>query len=623
MLQWKPHSPFEEDDWKETITPADWQMVEILREAGNAQLTNFPTTAIKDIRTAHNKQALAITGKVFAMSDVEPDPESMKYLCLNCGVKHKASEKTGEPPKKCLCGQEEFEPLIEEAKNMQVYRVQDGNSVISALAKDDFMLNAAKPGQSIYAFGVLKHRAVYDRSMRQMRFKKYLELANLQTTQKNDVELTREDVERFIELAKQPEHYQRLIDSFACHLVGLVDAKELCVIVISSQGIARPLNGFLGGPPATGKTQLLEYSAMMSANGYFTNITNASLAGLTSAVDEDEETGMRITKPGLFVMADRGLVCITELQALGEKNAIKTSLNDALERKEVASAKADGAFRLQARCAVLIDSNNYLGSWDYERTLAENLKFMQPNLAAFLSRLDLITITERITDEKTNRAIARANYNAYFDTEDPFKKFQEDWIDVDGNLRYGFNTLRKYFAYVTSLPLPHLSREDADMFEQNYVDATKNNADFLVDGRYNRAIILIAKCRARLLLRQQVERSDILAAIRMVNKSKDIETKTADGSGRDANAALGLKDAVKLNMEETFWKCFNSLKKKEKILWHEKETEIEYVSEGELQYELTQKEHWMDSKAREYIRKLKHFGRLMEEFGAGRLTSRE
>lgn len=612
MLAFSVPAGYEQEDWMEILQTLP---LEAFKEAGNTRISGYPLTAIKDIRTQHHKKPMAISGKIIGLSDVMPDAESMGFRCLNCSVVTEASN--GKPPKKCMaCGAEELEADIANARNVQVYRIQEGNLMMSLVAKEEDLLYQTKPGHNVYGFGVLKFKQVLERGI--VAYRKFLELANIVSKTNNDINLTAEDIERFTEMVKDPLHYQILVESWAPQLHGLMEAKELCMIVTASMGIKRPLNGFLGGPPATGKTELIIYSTRITRNGQFVNTMNMTQAGLTSAAVTDPETGMLMTRIGLLAAADGDLAGITEFQAIANKPQEKVGLNDVLERKEVAGSKADGTIRLPARCAVLIDSNNYRASWDYSLSLAENLKYLQPNVGAFLSRMDLITVTERITDPETLKAIAGANYDASLDKEDPLEQFMDDWEDEQGIPHYGVNTMRKYIAYVTSLPLPPLDKELKETFQNNYVEAHEENSDFLVDGRYNRSILTIAKVRARLLLKPQVDKSDLLEAIRMVNRSKDIETKTAEG--RDSGVLLGVKDKQKLNQEDQFWELFTKLTKPRDEMWHDKLQTIEYVSESELQYELVQNLKWPEGKARKYIGSLKKNCLVLETYGAGKLT---
>lgn len=606
---------FEQWDLEQLVNFPNEQMVDIFREAGNAHITGYPSIPIKDIRNQHDKNALAVTGKVVALSDVEPDIESIPYVCSKG---HDNFIVDGKTPKTCTaCGEDGLKEVISRARNRQVYVVQDGNQKMSFVATDDDLLYRVGAGHSTYGFGVLRFRWVNDHGLK--RLKKYLDLAYIESKSTNEIQVTSQDIGRFNDMAKDPLHYQLLVESYAPHLYGVIEQKELCLIVVASKGIKRPLNGFLGGPPATGKTDMLIYATKLTPNGQFANTMNISIAGLTSAVETDSETQMRITKPGMLAMADGDVVAITEFQAV--KPQEKVGLNDVLERKEVASARADGAIRLPARCAVLIDSNNFAGKWDYGLSLVENLKFLAPNTGAFLSRMDLISITDRITDKQMIRAIAGANYDNSLENEDPLDKYMEDWTDEQGIPHYGINTMRKYIAYVTSLPLPPLDKELKSKFQDNYEEAHENNGDFLVDGRYNRSIITIAKVRARLLLKPQVDESDLQEAMRMVNRSKDIETKTANG--RDSGVLLGVKDKQKQNQDEQFWEVFNKNKRKETMEWHGEIQEVEYTPETSILIDLAGPPYnWANGKARKKLVSYKLQGVIIEEFGAGKLTAK-
>src|SRR5690606_25288252 len=140
--------------------------------------------------------------------------------------------------------------------------------------------------------------------------------------------------------------------------------------------------------------------------------------------------------------------------------------------------------------------NNFNGGWDYGLSLAYNLKYMEPNLGAFLSRLDHISISPEINSDEYYANVAKSNFQVTT-TEEALDKFKQDWeyyenawdwLEGKGIPRYGVDTLVKYFTYVTSLPLPPLSQSTEQAFIDNFVKVSKEAKEFTVDGRYNRIV---------------------------------------------------------------------------------------------------------------------------------------
>lgn len=560
-------------------------------------------------------KAIMVEGRIIGISDNKPVNIEIVWNCENCGI---ANITNGKKPKKCKkCEEKDFKMdyPASEIQDAQIIKLHDGSVSFTCQLIGKERMWMAKPGEKVQAFGVLKYEGYIDSKTGQPEHTKKLVTESLIKTQQTSMDLTPQDIIKIMGMVGSPNFYQTLLESFAPHLYGMEEQKEVALMTLASQGISRPFNTLIAGPPARGKTELIKYVIALSQNGHYTAITNATLAGLTSAVENDPETQTRVTKPGLFAMADGGIVGITELQAIRTKEELKISLNDALESKEIASSKADGAVRLQARCAVLMDSNNHKGSWEYLDPLWKNLKYMEPNLGAFLSRLDLISITANETDKEVFKQIARRNFDSYKDKGSVLEYHKEDWDN-----HYGFITLQKYFAYVTSQPLPPLAEELQEQYADNYVNALEQSPEYAVDGRYNRTIALLARVRARLLLKEKADGEDMNEAIRMVNKSKEIETLQPDGT-RDSNASRGLPTKAQIerkeNQQEQFAEAFDRCTKS----WEEKDgTTKRYAKHDELVYELTTRYHWSEYKALEKIGVMLHKGLIMEENGQEKYT---
>ena len=554
VLEWQPFSSdgheFNRQDWELLLKKSGDQLVDIFSEGGLRNIHDHPITKIKDLSTKLANKLVATTGQVIGVSELKPDWSCVNHECTNCGF-IQASTNTKDPtqpPKKCIkCREKEFVITFEgvdasQTKDMQGIMLQEGplslSCVISGTEQDMWNVN---PGQKAYALGVLKFEAFYNKQTRKPDFKKYLKLLTIQPLTNKDVIVTEKDIARFKEMVKDPLFYQCLIESFAPHITGLEEQKEVCIFVLASQGLPRPNNGLLCGPPARAKSELVKYTVKVSHNGGYKAFTNVSVAGLTSASVVDPNTGIRHNYPGEFTT--RSLVGLTELQAIKKKEELKVSLNSALEDKEVASAKAEGSYNLKANCAVIIDTNNYAAGWEYDMRLAYNLQFMEPNYGAFISRMDLVSISPKVTDKKIYRQIAYSNFDSYSKKTDPIDRYVEDWEDpVTKQPRFGFNTLRKYFAYITQqVPLPEVNQELREYFADAYQEANDNDTESgSVDGRYPRIHIMQTRIRARMLLKTEADKEDMEEARRIVNKSKNVTTKTEQEGEFDANAEFGV-----------------------------------------------------------------------------------
>jgi DNA replicative helicase MCM subunit Mcm2 (Cdc46/Mcm family) len=284
-----------------------------------------------------------------------------------------------------------------------------------------------------------------------------------------------------------------------------------------------------------------------------TEFIHTSAPGLTSETTRDPITGAMIAKPG--ILATYSMACFTDMNAAvqhSDGKKLLLSMNHALENKVATSGKAGGAQSFVARSAVLIDSNNYAASWYYDESIAQNLDFAPRST---LSRFDLGAIVPKEMTEEQYEEIGGANYDSYAENEIALKSHMADWTDaITGAPRLGFESLRKFFFYISSQPLPRLPKEDQDMrqyFKRNYAYVATHDLELLVDGRYNRTALILARVRARLLMKEKADSSDLKYAIMFVNKWKNVETLDPKTGEKDANYLVGSQTKREIEILET------------------------------------------------------------------------
>lgn len=573
---------------------------------------NSVEVPIKFLTSVYKDRKVKVVGRVYGISELETVILAYLYKCRSCGQQFTTTD-TDESTTECIyCGRlAKLDRVNSPVSDRQIVELQElGNDYgmqvsVSCVNYSPELFWSVGLGKKAEVEGILSHILVQDKFTRQKKYLKYLKVESIKELESSRVELTADDIMRFMQLAEDPDHYERLLKSFAPHLYGMREQKEVAIFTLASIGTDRPFNTLIAGPPAQGKTQLVKYTVSLMPGGMFATMARASTAGLTTTSEMDQNTKTRVVRPGMFVLCDGSIAGLTELQAI--KDGEVKSLNDVMERKEVSSAQAGNTQTFSARCAVIIDSNNFEGSWMYGMRLAHNLSYLKTNVYAFISRLDLISIVEEVKDYEIHKKIAKTNFNTYKASTNEIDIHGKDWQE-DGELRYGLDTLRKYFAYITSLPLPVIPDELEDEFVNNYIESHKNDQAYMVDGRYNRTVTMLSRFIARLLLHEQVTRDDLQAAIRVVNKSKDIQTKTDEGE-HDGNVTIGLPEKAviqkKLSQEAFFWKAYE-----------DKVGEKGYVT---LQ-EIVEATGWAEWFAENYIGRHLKAGKLMESEGQGKYT---
>jgi replicative DNA helicase Mcm len=225
----------------------------------------------------------------------------------------------------------------------------------------------------------------------------YLEVLSI-IKKKNDPEdmiFTAEEEHQFLELAKDPNAYTKMINSVAPNLYGIMDEKEGCLLSLfgSSDEVKEDItlrgniHVLLVGDPMTGKSQLLEAIMTIAPKAYFSSGRGTTNAGLTATVLKNPATGEWEYAGGVLVMANNGVACIDEIDKMKDED--RGVIHRAMEQQKVSINKADVHVDMSARTAVIATANPHLGRYDSARSMIENLPKFPIEL---FSRFDLIFV---------------------------------------------------------------------------------------------------------------------------------------------------------------------------------------------------------------------------------------
>ena len=158
------------------------------------------------------------------------------------------------------------------------------------------------------------------------------------------------------------------------------------------------------GDPGMGKSQMLLAASQLAARSVYVGGNTASTTGLTVTLTKEEggETGI---EAGALVLADQGVACIDEL----DKCKHLDGLLEAMEQQQVSIAKAGVVASLPARCSIVAAANPKHGSYNMNKTVAENLNMARP----ILSRFDLVFILRDRADKEQDRLVSSNIMNLY------------------------------------------------------------------------------------------------------------------------------------------------------------------------------------------------------------------
>lgn len=597
---------------KETLQTRFPEYAEKIKDEIRVRLINFPLQrSLRQINSETIGRITSVSGMVVRASEVKPLAKELTFVCPD-GHPTKVIQIKGmsvNVPVVCdhaNCKHRDFDLKPEDSKfiDFQILRLQELPEdlppgqlphYIDVTIKQDLVDNA-RPGDRIILTGVVRieqesvtgvtkgHSGLYRLRIEGNNIE-YLGGRGAKTSRKTEREEISPEEEKIIRaLAKSPDIYERLIDSFAPHIQGQTLIKEaiLLLIVGSTQRqlgdgskIRGDVNVFLVGDPGTAKSEMLKFCARIAPRGLYTSGRGSTAAGLTAAVVRDK-TGIMMLEAGAVVLGDQGLVCIDEFDKMKPED--RSALHEVMEQQSASIAKGGIVATLNARTSILAAANPMYGKYDPFKNITENVNLPIP----LLTRFDLIFVVRDIPTKERDERIARH----IIDLHTPQGTDNRSIIDVD--------ILTKYLAYAKRTG-PTLTKEAEEKILDYYLQMRNVESEEMitVTPRQLEGIIRLSTARARLLMKDRVEEEDAERAIFLIQSM-------LQDAGVDVNTGqvdLGVlqgKPRSEVSKMQLFMDVLKSLEGDNKVP----------VEEKAFVKELEKTEKFTEEEARNYIRRM-------------------
>jgi DNA replicative helicase MCM subunit Mcm2 (Cdc46/Mcm family) len=310
------------------------------------RIANYPIQrSLRQINAEVIGKLTSVSGMVVRSSEVKPLAKSVVYKCPEGHLTEVPLERGLNiyAPLKCShekCGQRDLRIDPEKSRfiDFQIARLQELPEdlppgqlphYIDVTIKQDLVDNA-RPGDRIILTGIVRieQEQIAGTRVHSGLHRLRIEGNNIEFLggrgTKNSRRSEREEIspeeEKLIKsLARSPDIYERLVNSFAPHIQGHTIIKEsiLLLMVGSTQRVLQDgtkirgdINIFLVGDPGTGKSEMLKFCARVAPRGLYTSGRGSTAAGLTAAVVRDK-SGILMLEAGAVVLGDQGLVCMT------------------------------------------------------------------------------------------------------------------------------------------------------------------------------------------------------------------------------------------------------------------------------------------------------------------------
>ena len=470
------------------------------------------------LRSKYIGKFIAVDGIVRKTNEIRPRILNAMFECRSCMRLHEVpqtSNMISEPALCNDCGGRSFRLLQEESEflDTQTTKLQEPLENLSGgeqprqinVVLEDDLVDTITPGDIIRITGTLK--TVRDEKTKLFKNFIYCNYIEALEQEFEELQISEDDEAKIKELAKDPDVYNKIINSTAPSIQGYREVKEAIALQLFG-GSAKELEDktrirgdihiLIVGDPGIGKSQMLKYVSKLAPRGIYTSGKGTSGVGLTAAAVKDDLGGWSL-EAGALVLADRGNVCVDELDKMRSED--RSAIHEALEQQTISIAKAGIMATLNSRCAMLAAANPKFGRFDRYKSIAEQINLPAP----ILSRFDLIFVVEDKPNAERDKKLAGHILNIHKHRSIPF--------EIDPEL------LRKYIAYARKQIKPQLTQGAIDVLQEFYVGmrggAEDDDSPVPITARQLEALVRLSEANCKIRLGKEVTAEDAKRAIKL------------------------------------------------------------------------------------------------------------
>lgn len=291
--------------------PATWDPANDI----NLRIDTLPKDAhveVRELRSKHLNRLVAVDGLVRKATLPKLKMTNALYRCAKCNAEIWTPQKGMYATEPLMCPNEGCNKsalrfiLDEEASvfsDTQKIEIQENPEGLRGGAQpermsgyiEDDISGKVTPGNRVTLNGIIRPVEKSDRDKSTV-FDTYMEIISVEFSQEeyDEIEITDEDEERILEMARDPEFFNNLVKSIAPSIFGLEEVKQAVALQLFGGTHKEMDDGtttrgdihiLMMGDPGVAKSQILSYMSRLAPRGIYASGKSASAAGLCVGAD--------------------------------------------------------------------------------------------------------------------------------------------------------------------------------------------------------------------------------------------------------------------------------------------------------------------------------------------------
>jgi replicative DNA helicase Mcm len=234
-------------------------------------------------------------------------------------------------------------------------------------------------------------------------------------------------------------------------------------------------------------------------------VVDGVLVHNTASVVKDEFLRGWALEAGALVLANKGLVCIDELDKMTKEDT--SAMHEALEQQTVTISKANIQATLRSETTVLAAANPKMGRFDPYEILAKQIDLP----STLINRFDLIFPVKDLPDETKDEKLAHFILNLH------------KGIKGDDTQALETDTIKRYVAYSKQFINPVLTDAALNEIKRYFVKMRNSGTtegkiqSIPISARQLEGMVRLAEASARVRLSNSVTKKDAMIAIDLLH----------------------------------------------------------------------------------------------------------